>query len=77
MAIRIDCYELITPVQIGKQYFPKQYAEEWCWNDGVICTPMRAMNPWGMDSIMETCEELSLKRFREENRLADSQHISH
>ncbi|MCD8317504.1 MAG: hypothetical protein LUC45_00980 [Paraprevotella sp.] len=65
MAIRIECYELITPSRIGELYFPKQYADEWCWNDGAICTPMSAMNRWDMDAIVEDCMKLGLKRYRE------------
>lgn len=67
MAIKIEFYQLITPVHIAKKYFPKQYENESCWNDGVICTPMGAMNPFDISSIIRECEELGLKRFREEN----------
>lgn len=67
MAIRIECYGLITQSRIGKLYFPKQYADEWCWNDGVICNPMSAMNRWDMAAIVEDCLKLGLKRDKEEN----------
>lgn len=67
MAIRVEFYRLITPVHIAKQYFPGQYAEKWCWNDGAICTPMGAMNPCDISNIIRECEDLGLKKFREGN----------
>lgn len=67
MAIRIECYGLITQSRIGKQYFPKQYADEWCWNDGAICNPMSAMNRLDMAAIVEDCMKLGLEKYKEEN----------
>ena len=67
MAIRIECYGLITPSRIGRQYFPKQYADEWCRNDGAICNPMSAMNRRDMAAIVEDCMKMGLKRHKEEN----------
>lgn len=67
MAIKVEFYQLITPVYIAREYFPKQYENEFCWNDGVICTPMGAMNPFDTSFIIKECEELGLKRFMEEN----------
>lgn len=67
MAIKVECYTLITTVEIGKEYFPKQYTEDWCYNDGVIFTPMGAMNSIDVSSMIEDCEKLGLKRFREKN----------
>ena len=67
MAIRIQCYRLITQSQIGKQYFSEQYAKEWCWNDGAICNPMSAMNRRDMNEIVEECVKRGLKRYKEEN----------
>ena len=67
MAIKIEFYQLITPVHIAKKYFPKQYENESCWNDGVICTPMGTMNSFDISSIIRECERLGLRRFKEEN----------
>lgn len=67
MAIKVEFYQLITPVHIAREYFPKQYENESCLNDGVICTPMGAMNPFDTSSIIRECEDLGLRRFREEN----------
>lgn len=67
MAIRIECYGLITQSRIGKLYFPKQYADEWNRNDGTICNPMSAMNRRDMATIVEDCMKLGLKRYKEEN----------
>lgn len=67
MAIKIGFYQLITPVHIAKKYFPKQYENESCWNDGAICTPMGTMNPFDISSIIEECEKIGLRRFKEEN----------
>lgn len=67
MAIKVEFYQLITPVHIAKKYFPKQYENESCWNDGVICTPIGAMNSFDINSIIGECEKLGLRRFREEN----------
>lgn len=67
MAIRVECYELITPSQIGELYFPEQYADEWCWNDGMVCTPLSAMSSWHMAAIVEDCMKMGLKRYKEDN----------
>lgn len=67
MAIRIECYELIVPTKIGELYFPEQYTDKWCWNDGSICRPMGAMNPLDAYSIVQECENLGLSRFKEDN----------
>ena len=67
MAIKIEFYQLITPTHIAWKYFPKQYENESCWNDGVICTPMGTMNPFDISSIIGECEKLGIRRFREEN----------
>ena len=68
MAIKIEFYQLITPTHIAWKYFPKQYENESCWNDGVICTPMGTMNLFDINSIIRECEKLGLRRFKEENR---------
>lgn len=65
MAIRIECYALITPVDIAKRYFPEDYPNEWCWKDGAICRIMGAMNPWDAQSMVETCINLGLVRYKE------------
>ena len=67
MAIRIECYGLITPSRIGKLYFPKQYADERCRNDRAICNPMSAMSRLDMAAIVEDCMKLGLERYKEEN----------
>lgn len=67
MAIKIEFYQLITPTHIAWKYFPKQYENESCWNDGVICTPMGTMNLFDINSIIRECEKLGLRRFKEEN----------
>ena len=67
MAIKVEFYQLITPVHIAKKYFPKQYENESYWNDGVICTPMGTMNPFDISSIIGECEKFGLIRFKEEN----------
>ena len=67
MAIRIEFYQLITPVHIARKYFLKQYENESCWNDGVICTPMGTMNSFDISSIIGECEKMGLRRFKEEN----------
>lgn len=64
MAIRIECYTLIIPVDIGKRYFPEDYPNEWCWNDGAICRIMGAMNPLDVRSMVETCLKLGLIRYK-------------
>lgn len=67
MAIKIECNSLITTVEIGKKYFPEEYAENWYWNDGVICWLMISFSPNEVSSMIEKCEKLGLKRFKEEN----------
>ena len=74
MAIKIEFYQLITPVHIAKKYFPKQYENESCCNDGVICTPMGAMNSFDISYIIRECEKLGLRRFKEENRVHIPEH---
>lgn len=74
MAIRIEFYELIVPVQTGKLYYPQNMDYFWCWNDGVICTPRGAMNPSDVCSIMAHCEDMGLIELKEtggEKKLQD------
>lgn len=67
MAIKVECYTLLTTVEIGKRCFPEQFVHGSCWNDGIICSPMGAMNPIDVKSMIEECESLGLRRFRLEN----------
>lgn len=74
MAIRIEFYELIVPVQTGKLYYPQNMDCFWCWNDGVICTPGGAMNPSDVCSIIAHCEDMGLAGLKEidgEKKLLD------
>lgn len=60
MAIRIEFYELIVPVQTGKLYYPEFMGLSWNWNDGVICTPGGAMNTLDAKDIIADCENIGL-----------------
>lgn len=65
MAIRIEFYELIVPTEIGKLYFPEKYVDESRWNDGLICTPMGAMDPFGAYSMITDCKNKGLSGIEE------------
>lgn len=67
MAIKIECYRLITSVRTARQYFPNEYEEIQCLNDGIICSPIGAMNQSDINSIIQECEKSGLRRFRQEN----------
>lgn len=73
MAIRIEFYELIVPIQTGKLYYP-ELGHTRNWNDGVICSPVGAMNTHDMVDIITDCENMGLSGLKEidgEKKLVD------
>lgn len=67
MAIRIEFYALIMPVDIAKRYFPKDYPDKWCWKDGAICRIMGALDPGDAWEIVDICSHLGLDRYKEQD----------
>lgn len=65
MAIRLEFYKLIVPIQTGKLYYPEFMGLTWCWNDGVICAPGCAMNTHDAISIIKDCENIGLSGLTE------------